>query len=216
MKLYYYFPLLLFVFLFNFLFSYSQNYQFPESVKSISSILKDLPNSLDSLSTLQADVNKDGFNDFVVVVVNNKQPIERNNPVYVVIYMGSVSKMYSLHSISTTAILPLKFGIESTFPFSGMTFEKGKISIFHYYGEEIITSIEDTYMYMDNTFNLVQSSNSIIERDNDMLTTTEIYNWQKGVKEVKKNDFHKHYKTKTSKFKTKPLTPITKHIPGTI
>jgi hypothetical protein len=168
------------------------------------------------LSTIQADLNKDGFNDFAVVIVNSKQPIERNNPVYLGIYFGSSSKMYSLHTTSTSAILPLTYGMESTFPFSGMIFEKGKLSIFHYYGEEFITSIEDTYLYMDNTFNLVQSSNSIIERDNDMLTTTEIYNWQKGVKEVKKNDFHKHHKTKTSKFKTKPLTPITKHIPGTI
>lgn len=216
MKLYYYFPLLLFVFLFNFLFSYSQNYQFPENVKSISQIIKDLPPYLDSSATLQADFNSDGLIDFAIVVSNSKHLIEKNSPVNLGIYLGTSSKIYSLHTTSTSAILPLTYGMESTFPFSGMIFEKGKLSIFHYYGEEIITSIEDTYMYMENTFNLVQSSNSIIQRDNDMLTTTEVYNWQKGIKEVKKNNFHQNFKTKTSKFPVKPLSPITKHIPGTI
>lgn len=194
----------------------SQSYQFPESVKSLSQIMKDVPKKYDSTQSLQADFNEDGITDFLLILTNSILPVKKDSPVYLLIYLGNSSKMYIAHSISTTAIMPLKFGMDLTFPFSGIEFEKGILKIFHYYGEEKITSIEDHYKFKDNSFLLFQSSNSIIERDNDMLTTTEVYNWQKGVKEVKKNDFHKHYKTKTLKFKTKPLTPITKHIPGTI
>lgn len=216
MNVYYFFLLFLIVFSSNILDTFSQNYPFPENVKSISQVLKDLPPHLDTSTTLQADFNKDGFNDLAIVIVNNKHLIDKNNPVYLGIYLGNSSKMYTLRTTSTTAVLPLSYGKETTFPFSGMTFEKGKLSIFHYYGEELITSIEDTYLFMDNTFNLIQSIISKIERDNDMLTTTEVYNWQKGSKESKKSNFHQHFKTKTSKFPIKPLTPITNHIPGTI
>lgn len=216
MNMYYSFLLFLIIFFGNFLNSFSQNYQFPANLKSVSQIVKELPKNLDTTQTLQADFNKDGFLDFVVILTNTIKPIKKETPVYLLIYFGNSSKMYTLHTTSTTAVLPLSFGKDLTFPFSGMTFEKGKLSIFHYYGEEIITSIEDTYLYKDNGFMLTQSSNSIIERDNDMLTTTEVYNWQKGIKEVKKNNYHQNFKTKTSKFSVKTLTPITKHIPGTI
>lgn len=216
MNFFYCFLFFLLVFFANLQSSFSKNFEFPENVKSISHVMKDLPPYLDSSTTIQDDFNKDGFSDFAIVIVNNKHLIEKSNPVYLGIYFGNSTKMYSLHTTSTTAILPLKFGMEQTFPFSGMTFEKGKLSIFHYFGEELITSIEDTYMFMNNTFSLVQSSNSKIERDNDMVTTTEIYNWQKGIKEVKKNNFHQNFKSKTSKFASKPLKSISQHIPGTI
>lgn len=178
--------------------------------------MKILPTTYDSTQSLQGDLNKDGINDFLIILTNSVKPINVNSPVYLVIYLGDNNKSFSLHTTSTTAVLPLKYGKEFTFPFSGMTFEKGKLSIFHYYGEEIITSIEDVYTFQDNTFYLVQSNNSIIERDNDMLTVTDIYYWQKGVKEVKKNNYHQNFKTKTSKFASKPLKSISQHIPGTI
>lgn len=216
MNLTYFFLICLFVFVTIFQNGVSQNLQFPESVKSVSQVLKELPKNYDTTETLQADFNKDGFLDFAMVITNSVKPINVESPVFFLVYLGNSSKMYTILLSSTTAILPLKYGKDLTFPFAGMTFEKGKLQIFHYYGEEFITSIEDTYIFKDNSFLLAQSSNSSIERDNDMQTVIEIYNWQKGIKEVKKNNFHQNFKTKTTKFPIKPLTPITKHIPGTI
>lgn len=203
-------------FVFTYLVSFSADFQFPASVKSISQIVKELPQNYDTTSTLYADLNSDGLSDYVVIVSNSKSPIDVNSPVLLAVYLGKPTKMFELLVVSKTAVLPMKFGTNSTFPFSGMTFEKNLLSIFHYFGESKIKSYEDSYQWKNNSLLLVKSVNSTIDAENDMMTVTETIRWDKGTKEISSYNFHQKFKPKNSRFPVKSLVPIEKHIPGTI
>lgn len=203
-------------FVFSFVVTFSADFQFPTSVKSISQIVKELPANYDTSSTLIADLNSDGLSDYVVIVSNSKNPIKLNSLVYLAVYLGTSTKMFDLIIVSTKAVLPKSFGTNSTFPFSGMTFEKKLLSIFHYFGDSKISSYEDSYQWKNNSLLLIKSVNSNIDAENDMMTVTETIRWDKGTKEISSYNFHQKFKSKNTKFPIKELVPITKHIPGTI
>lgn len=203
-------------FVFSSVLAFSTDFQFPTSVKSISQIVKELPKNFDTTATLNADLNQDGLLDYVVIVSNSKNPINLNSPVYLAVYLGTTNKMFDLLVVSTTAVLPMKYGTHSTHPFSGVLFEKKLLTIFHYFGESKISSYEDSYQCKNNKLLLVNSVNSKIDTENDMMTVTETFRWDKGTKEIKSFNFHQKFKTKNSKFPIRDLVPITKHIPGTI